>query len=201
MLHTLAGSKGGAAPEDQQEQIRNLLVSFRQGNKSAFDRLVLLFQNKIYTLALNYVKQTEEARDLTQEIFITAYRALPQLKEDSKFTAWLYQIAVNHCRNRYKRLKRQGYFISQSLDDQDAPLHLPSADATEKNAEHRDMLKVVMETMASMSETEQEILQLRDIQHLSYEEISEALDLPLGTVKSKLNRARTRLKDKLKHFF
>ncbi len=195
MLATAPPTNGN----DLKEEVTELVRAFRSGDRQAFDRIVLLFQNKIYNLTLNYVKQTEEARDLTQDIFITVFRALPSLKDDTKFIAWMYQIAVNHCRNRYKRLQRRGFFSQLSLNDPDMPMHLASDDHPEKNAERKDILKVIVQTMETMSETEQEILQLRDLQHLSYEEISQALDIPLGTVKSKLNRARTKLKNKLKH--
>ncbi len=184
---------------DVKTEATRLLRAFRRGDKKAFDRIVLLLQDKIYNLTLNYVKQAEEAQDLTQDIFVTAYRALPSLKDDTKFVAWLYQIAVNHCRNRYKRLQRRGFFNSLSVDEPELPLHLASDDEPYKNVERRDILRVVLAAMETMSESDREILQLRDLQHLSYEEISQALDLPLGTVKSKLNRARLKLKNKLRH--
>jgi len=156
-------------------------------------------QDKIYNLTLNYVKQAEEAQDLTQDIFVTAYRALPSLKDDNKFVAWLYQIAVNHCRNRYKRLQRRGFFNSLSLDEPEMPLHLASDDEPYRNAERRDLFRNVLAAMDTLNASDREILQLRDLQGLSYEEIGQALDLPLGTVKSKLNRARIKLKNKLRH--
>ena len=196
LIHNPGQSK---AREDLREKTRNLVRSFRAGQKDAFDHLVELYQNKIYTLALNYVKQTEEARDLTQDIFVTVFRALPTLKDDSKFSPWLYQIAVNHCRNRYKKLQRRGFFSSYSLDDPESPLQVESADKPDDLVERKDIMKVILDTMDTMTETEKEILSLRDIQDLAYDEISNILDIPLGTVKSKLNRARNSLKNKLKN--
>jgi len=192
------GPSVNATKEDIREETTRLVKAFKKGDKSAFDKIVHFYQNKIYNLTLNYVKQTEEAKDLTQDVFVTLFRALPSLKDDRKFVAWMYQIAVNHCRNRYKRLQRRGFFSSYSIDDADNILQLPSGDLPEENAEHRDILNVILTTMETMSATEQEILQLRDIQELSYEEVSLILDIPLGTVKSKLNRARGKLKNKLK---
>ncbi len=195
LLAFAAPSKG---PDVKTEATR-LVRLFRQGDKKAFDRIVLLLQDRIYNLTLNYVKQAEEAQDLTQDIFVTAYRALPSLKDDTKFVAWLYQIAVNHCRNRYSRLQRRGFFNSLSIDEPDMPLHLASEDQPQRNVEQGDLFKAVLNAMDTLNESDREILQLRDLQELSYEEISQVLKLPLGTVKSKLNRARIKLKNKLRH--
>jgi RNA polymerase sigma-70 factor (ECF subfamily) len=176
----------------------SLVQDFRAGDLQAFNRLVLLYQTKIYNLALNYVKTQEEAQDLAQDVFVTAYRAFPKLREDSKFAAWLYQIAVNQCRNRYKKLKRRGYFTNQSLDDPDNFYQVTGDHSPENHLEKDDIVRQVRSSIDSLGEAEKEILILRDLQELSYEEISHILDIPLGTVKSKLNRARTSLKNKLK---
>ncbi|MBU0728428.1 MAG: sigma-70 family RNA polymerase sigma factor [Proteobacteria bacterium] len=176
-----------------------IVRAFRNGNQQAFNQLVLLCQATIYNLALNYVKQEEEAKDLTQDIFVAAYKSLPQLREESKFSSWLYQIALNRCRNRYKQLYRKGFFTSLSIDDPDTFIQLQSDTSPEKELEKKRIINLVRETISDMPETEKEILILRDLQELSYEEISSTLDLPLGTVKSKLNRARTSLKNRLKN--
>lgn len=183
--------------KELKKETEKLVNAFCGGERQAFNRLVLIYQNKIYNLAFNYVKNQEEAKDLTQDIFITAHRALPNLREHNKFSSWLYQIALNHCRNRYKKLKRQGYFTSQSLDSSEIPLQLSVTDSPEKSYERQQLIAMVRTTIAQMNETEKEIILLRDIQGLSYEEISKILSVPLGTVKSKLNRARHALKDRL----
>ncbi len=171
------------------------------GDKQAFNRLVLLYQSRIYNLAFNYVKSEEEAKDVAQDIFVTAYRALPKLRDDTKFGAWLYQIGINHCRNRYKKLKRRGYFTQKSIDDEKAPVHLEGGDSPEQNLEQKRTIKLVRDTIAQMNESEREVLVLRDLQGLPYDEISAVLGVPLGTVKSKLNRARLNLKGKLKQAY
>ena len=184
--------------KDIAEEATELVQSFRRGDEQAFNRLVLLYQTKIYNLCLNYVKAPEEAKDLAQDIFVTAYRALPKLREEKKFGAWLYQIAVNHCRNRYKRLSRRGFFSNRSLDDPDTYLQVTGDESPEKKLEKTDVIQFVRQTIDSLGGAEREILILRDLQELSYDEISIILDIPLGTVKSKLNRARSSLKDRLK---
>jgi RNA polymerase sigma-70 factor (ECF subfamily) len=178
-----------------------LVRQARQGEKQAFNRLVMLYQTKMYNLALGYVKQQDEAKDLTQDIFVTIYRNLDKLRDENKFSAWLYQVAINHCRNRYKRLQRRGFFSSQSIDDPDSPLHLTTGENPEKTLEQNNRNRLLREAIAEMPAAEKEILLLRDIQELSYEEISDLLKIPLGTVKSKLNRSRLALKQRLKNLF
>jgi RNA polymerase sigma-70 factor, ECF subfamily len=181
------------------DEAAELVQAFRQGDTQAFNRLVGLYQNKVYNLAYSYVKDQEEAKDLAQDIFVTVYRSLPGLKDPAKFSSWLYQTAINQCRNRYRRLRRRGFFETRSIDDEESPLQLASDESLEKNIEEQQTAGILRAELAKMPETEKEILILRDLQGLSYEEIGEALHLPLGTVKSKLNRARLALKDRLRH--
>lgn len=187
--------------EELKTDVEQLVQDFLDGDVQGFNRLVMLYQTKIYNLALNYVKSQEEAKDLAQDIFVTVYRSLPKLREKEKFTSWLYQIAINHCRNRYKKLSRRGYFNNISLDDEESFLQIPGDEGPEKALQRENTIKLVRSTIDSLSEAEKEIILLRDIQELAYEEISTILDIPLGTVKSKLNRARTSLKDRLKKFY
>ena len=175
-----------------------LVLACQAGDKQAFNRLVILYQSRIYNLALNYVKTPEEAKDLAQDIFVTAYRSLPNLREATKFSAWLNQLTINHCRNRYRKLQRRGYFTSTSTDDIVVPALL-STDTPERNLERDQRINLVRTAIAALPEAEKEIIILRDLQDFSYDEISETLGLPLGTVKSKLNRARHTLKNKIKH--
>ncbi len=183
------------------EQTEELVRSFRSGDVQAFNKLVLIYQNRVYNLALNYVKNPEEAKDLTQDIFVNVYRAMPTLREESKFSAWLYRIAVNKCRNRYNRLSRRGFFRNQSLDDEKSTIQLKGEKEPETALEKEDIVNQVRTGINSLKKTERDILVLRDLQDLSYEEISEILEMPLGTVKSKLNRARAALKSQLKSIY
>jgi len=178
-----------------------LIKAQRGGDSQAFNRLVMLYQTRIYNLALNYLRVPEEAKDITQDIFVTVYRSISTLKDDSKFLAWLYQIAVNHCRNRLKMLQRRGFFTSNSIDDPEHPIHLSSVDSPERQIEKTDRIRTVRAAIAAMPDAEKEVLIMRDLQEMTYEEISEVLAVPLGTVKSKLNRARTALKNNIKHYF
>jgi RNA polymerase sigma-70 factor (ECF subfamily) len=182
------------------QEVPELVRAFRQEDQQAFNRLVTLYQRKIYNLALGYVKQEDEAKDLAQDIFVTVFRQIDKLKDENKFGAWLYQLALNHCRNRYQKLRRRGFFSNQSIDDSETGLNLTSGATPEKDYERQNTARLVREAIASLAPAEKEVILLRDLQELSYEEISEILDLPMGTVKSKLNRARLALKTRLKHF-
>ena len=186
---------------DLKTDTEQLVQDFLDGDVQAFNRLVMLYQTKIYNLALNYVKSQEEAKDLAQDIFVTVYRSLPKLREKEKFTSWLYQIAINHCRNRYKKLSRRGYFSNISLDDEESFLQIPGNEEPEKSLQRKNTINLIRATIDSMGDAEREIINLRDIQELAYDEISEILQIPLGTVKSKLNRARSSLKDRLKKHY
>ena len=183
------------------QETTELVKALRKGDSQSFNRLVMLYQSNIYNLALNYLKVPEEAKDITQDIFVTVYRSLSTLRDDSKFSAWLYQIATNHCRNRLKKLQKRGFFTSRSIDDPDHPIYLSNDDSPEKQIEQEDRSRIVRTAIAAMPETEKEVLIMRDLQEMTYEEISEVLGVPLGTVKSKLNRARNALKNKIKYFF
>jgi RNA polymerase sigma-70 factor (ECF subfamily) len=187
--------------DDAPDETTTLVRAVLQGDKQSYNRLVLLYQTRIYNLAFNYVKNDEEAKDLAQDIFVTAYKALSKLRDDTKFGAWLYQIGLNHCRNRYKRLKRRGYFTNKSLDDESISLQLAGGETPEHELEQQRTITLVRDTIATLNDGEKEILMLRDLQGMPYEEISEILGIPLGTVKSKLSRARTSLKNKLKRFY
>lgn len=187
--------------DELKKETEQLIQDFLDGNSQAFNRLVLLYQTRIFNLALNYVKNQEEAKDLAQDIFVTVYRSLPKLREKEKFTSWLYQIAVNHCRNRYKKLSRRGYFSNVSLDNEESFLQISTDESPEKTLQRQNTINIVRATIASMGEAEKEIILLRDVQELAYEEISDILQIPLGTVKSKLNRARNALKDRLKKYY
>ncbi|HIJ78060.1 MAG: sigma-70 family RNA polymerase sigma factor [Desulfobulbaceae bacterium] len=174
-----------------------LVRALRQGDQQAFNRLVMLYQEKIYNLALGYVKQEDEAKDLAQDIFITVFRQLDKLRDDSSFAAWLYQIALNHCRNRYKKLSRRGFFKSQPVDDPESGFTLTSDSNPEIDLERQRTNHMVRQAITALPPAEKEIILLRDIQDLSYDEVSAILDIPIGTVKSKLNRARMSLKKRL----
>jgi len=186
------------SPKIQKEVIENC----KAGDEKAFAEIVLYRQKKVFNIAYRMLGNSEEAKDLSQEVFISVYESIKDLKEEIKFDAWLTQITLNHCRNRWKYLKRRQYFNSDSLDDpieaEDGSvpraLYDPS-DNPEILLEKKMVQQLVQGGLLKLKEDQRELLVLRDLQGYSYEEMGETLGLPEGTIKSKLHRARMDLKE------
>jgi len=181
---------------------REIIASFRAGNRMAFDEIVLHYQKKVFNIAYRMLGNTEEAKELAQEVFITVFESAKDLREEVKFSAWLTQITINHCRNRWKYLKRRQYFNSDSLDDPivtedgEMPREIPDSSANPEGLFEKKIVKQLIEGgLARLKEEQRELVVLRDIQGYSYEEIGNVLRLPVGTIKSKLHRARMDLKE------
>jgi RNA polymerase sigma-70 factor, ECF subfamily len=186
------------SPKIQKEVIENC----KAGDEKAFAEIVLYRQKKVFNIAYRMLGNSEEAKDLSQEVFISVYESIKDLKEEIKFDAWLTQITLNHCRNRWKYLKRRQYFNSDSLDDpieaEDGSvpraLYDPS-DNPEILLEKKMVQQLVQGGLLKLKEDQRALLVLRDLQGYSYEEMGETLGLPEGTIKSKLHRARMDLKE------
>jgi RNA polymerase sigma-70 factor (ECF subfamily) len=180
---------------------KEVIESCKAGNEKAFREIVLHSQRKVFNIAYRMLGNKEEAKDLAQEVFLSVYASIKDLREEAKFEAWLTQITINHCRNRWKYLERRKYFKSESLDDpietQDGeiprPIYDPS-DNPETLYEKRMIQEAIQRGLLKLKKEQREIIVLRDLQGISYEEIGELFQLPIGTVKSKLHRARMDLK-------
>jgi len=188
------------SPKIQREVIENC----KAGDERAFAEIVLHSQKKVFNIAYRMLGNLEEAKDLAQEVFISVFDSIKDLREEIRFDAWLTQITLNHCRNRWKYLKRRQYFNSDSLDDPvetedgDVPrdIYDPS-DNPETLYEKKMIQQLVQRGLQKLEVDQRELLVLRDLQGFSYEEMGELLGLPEGTIKSKLHRARMDLKQVL----
>ena len=175
-----------------------------KGSREAFDVLVEKYYKKIYNLAYRFVGDPEEANDLAQEIFTAAYKNLKKFRGDAKFSTWLFQIATNRGKNRFKYLKRRGYFANRGGSDEDDERDIsqrPVADYStnpETILAGKQIQKIVQDAIDDLEPDHKEIVILRDIEGFSYEEIAQMLNLPEGTTKSRLHRARMVVKEKLK---
>jgi RNA polymerase sigma-70 factor (ECF subfamily) len=186
---------------------RDVIESCKAGDQRAFAEIVLQSQKKVFNIAYRMLGNSEEAKDLAQEVFVSVFNSIKDLRDEIKFDSWLTRITLNHCRNRWKHLKRRQYFNSDSLDDPvemeegDVPraVYDPS-DNPETLYEKKMIQELVQEGLQKLKEDQRELLVLRDLQGFSYEEICELLSLPEGTVKSKLHRARMDLKQVLEQF-
>jgi RNA polymerase sigma-70 factor (ECF subfamily) len=188
------------SPKIQKEVIENC----KAGDEKAFAEIVLRRQKKVFNIAYRMLGNSEEAKDLAQEVFISVFQSIKDLKEEIKFDAWLTQITLNHCRNRWKYLKRRQYFSSDSLDDpietEDGSvpraIYDPS-DNPEILFEKKMIQELIQKGLMELKEDQRDLVVLRDLQGFSYEEMGESLGLPEGTIKSKLHRARMDLKEVL----
>ncbi len=180
---------------------KELIESCKAGDEKAFAEIVLHRQKKVFNISYRMLGNLEEAKDLAQEVFISVFQSIKNLKEEIKFDAWLTQITLNHCRNRWKYLKRRQYFNSDSLDDpieteegnMPKAIYDPSGNP-ETLYEKKMVQQFIQRGLLELKEDQRELLVLRDLQGFSYEEIGESLGLPEGTIKSKLHRARMDLK-------
>jgi len=176
----------------------------KTGDEKAFAEIVTHYQKKVFNLSYRMLGNFEEAKDIAQEVFISVFKSIKDLKEEIKFDAWLTQITLNHCRNRWKYLKRRQYFNSDSLDDpvetEDGtmPREIDDpSDNPETLYEKKMIQQFIQKGLLKLKEEQRELLVLRDLQGFSYEEIGDMLGLPEGTIKSKLHRARMDLKEVL----
>ena len=189
-----------ASPKVQKEVIE----SCKAGDEKAFAEIVFHYQKKVFNIAYRMLGNFEEAKDLAQEVFLSVFESIRDLKEEIKFDAWLTQITLNHCRNRWKYLKRRQYFNSDSLDDpietEDGMMPKAIVDPSDNPGilyEKKMVQQFIQRGLLKLKEDQRKLLVLRDLQGFSYEEMGELLGLPEGTIKSKLHRARMDLKEVL----
>ena len=181
---------------------KGVIESCKAGDKKAFAEIVLTYQKKVFNIALRILGNMEEAKDLAQEVFLSVFQSIKDLREVERFEPWLMQITLNHCRNRWKYLKRRRYFNSDSLDDPietdegSVPMQIyDPSDNPEVHAEKKMIRQWIQRGLLKLKEGQRELIVLRDLQGLSYEEIGKVFSLPEGTVKSKIHRARMDLKE------
>jgi len=205
-LERAADSAASAEARTVPSAEEQFLERLRAGDALAFNRLVEERHGDIYALLFRLTEDPEEARDLTQETFLQAFRHLASFRGDADLRTWLYRIAVNQARNRWRWWKRRRRDRTVSLDapvseEIDSPLSagLAGDEALdpERQALAREREKALHAALRTLSRPYREVIVLRDIEGLSYEEVAAALDLNVGTVKSRLNRGRTELRRRL----
>jgi len=179
----------------------------RKGDVAAFEALVRRHEKRMFNIAYRVIGNYDEACEVVQDAFISAYKNIKGFKGEAKFSTWLYAICINHSRNRLKRLKTRQYREGRSLADPimtpdgeiaaDPPSGEPSA---LDRLETRDVQQKVQLCINALDAEFREVIVLRDIQGFSYEEISAMLKVPEGTVKSRLFRAREAMRACLQDF-
>lgn len=185
-------------PEDND---RLLVERVQAGEKAAFDLLVLKYQHRVLKLVSRFVSDMAEAEDVAQDAFIKAYRALPSFRGDSAFYTWLYRIAINTAKNALVSSRRRPVDFDLDLQDPeqyDRHARLKEGDTPEGIALTEEIRQVVERAMEQLPEDLRTAIVLRELEGLSYEEIAEAMDCPVGTVRSRIFRAREAIDKKLK---
>jgi len=172
---------------------KKLVERVQKGDKGAFDLLVLKYQHKIVNLIMRYVRDPELALDIAQEAFIKAYRALPRFRGDSAFYTWMYRIAVNTAKNHLAAQRRRPMDVELDLQDPEQyDLHakLKETDTPEGVALGNELKETVERAIAALPEDLRTAIVLRELEGMSYEEIAQTMDCPVGTVRSRIFRAR-----------
>jgi RNA polymerase sigma-70 factor (ECF subfamily) len=180
---------------------QSLVERVQKGDKSAFDVLVRKYQHKVVKLISRYIKDPDEALDVSQEAFIKAYRALPNFRGDSAFYTWMYRIAINTAKNY---LVAQGRRLpnvdieAQEAEQFEGASTLKEFATPERLLQRDEIEQTVFSTIEKLPEDLKTAITLREIDGLSYEEIAEAMACPVGTVRSRIFRAREAIDKSLK---
>ncbi len=179
---------------------QKLVERVQKGDKGAFDLLVLKYQHKIVNLIMRYVRDPELAQDIAQEAFIKAYRALPRFRGDSAFYTWMYRIAVNTAKNHLAAQRRRPMDIELDLQDPEQyDLHakLKETDTPEGVTLSNELKETVERAIAALPEDLRTAIILRELEGMSYEEIAQTMECPVGTVRSRIFRARDAIGKKI----
>src|SRR6185295_5304827 len=173
-----------------------LVVAFQSGDIPAFDQLVRRWDRKIQGVIYRIVGNHDEARDLSQEAFLKAYRALGTFKQEARFSSWLYQIAINATRDRLRRRRRRTDLSLDDVEEREVSLRDAGPSALDL-IESSDLSRVVAAAMAALPEEQREVVILKEYEGLTFPEIAETLAVPLSTVKTRLYRGLGQLRVRL----
>jgi RNA polymerase sigma-70 factor (ECF subfamily) len=178
-----------------------LVERVQQGDKSAFDVLVVKYQHKVVNLIMRYVKDQAEALDVAQEAFLKAYRALPRFRGDSAFYTWLYRISINTAKNHLVAARRRplDYDLDlQNPEQYDMQARLKDVDTPEGSLLSEEIRETVNQAIENLPEDLRTAIMLRELEGMSYEEIATTMECPVGTVRSRIFRAREAIDKRLK---
>ena len=181
---------------------QQLVERVQRGDKHAFDLLVIKYQRKLGRLLSRFIRDSGEVEDVTQEAFIKAYRALPGFRGDSAFYTWLYRIGINTAKNHLVAMGRRAptstEFDAEEAESMESGEQLRDLNTPENQMMSRQVGDVVNQTLEALPEELRTALTLREIEGLSYEEIATVMQCPVGTVRSRIFRAREAVAEKLR---
>lgn len=178
-----------------------LIARFQQGDENAYIELVHRYRNRIMTFIFRFVGDMDQAEDLVQDTFVKVYTHRHYYKEIAKFSTWIYTIAGNLARTELRKKKRRKVTSLSHMGTEDKDYDLPAVQPDSGELVQSEFVeKQIQRAIEELPQHFKTVIILRDIQELSYEEISKIVDVPLGTVKSRINRARLQLQESLKEF-
>ncbi len=173
-----------------------LVEACQSGEASAFDILVARWEDRIRGAAFRFLGSEEEARDVAQEAFLKAYRALSTFKREARFSSWLYQIATNLCRDRLRRRRTRATVSLEALEE-NGPVMVETRPGAHERLLERDLARAVRRAIDALPEEQREVVILKEYQDLTFLEIAHALDVPVSTVKTRLYRGLDQLRLRL----
>lgn len=197
----------GRGEEEGQHDLRSdeeLVTSFLEGDRAAFEELVNRYQPTVMNLAYRMLGNRADAADVCQEVFLLLLRKLRSFRGEAKFSTWLYRVAMNACHDHARRSRRH-VSLADSPDDEMPEMEQRLADegidSPESSMEREEMRRHVQEAIARLPFKFRQVIYLHDISGYDYKEVAEILGINLGTVKSRLNRARNRLASELEDYW
>jgi len=188
------------ADYDEARLVRRL----KRREERAFTELMHRFQDRVFAIVYRMLGDRGEAEDVSQEVFVTVFKAIDSFRGEAQFSTWLFRIATNHCRNRIKYLARRHHGKKDDFDDvKESDIGRPMTSRIERPdriVEGEEMERIVQRALADIDEDHRAVIILRDIEQMSYQEIAAILDVAEGTVKSRLFRGRLALKERITHY-
>ena len=180
---------------------KEIIERVKSGEKEAYDLLVLKYQQRVINLISRFVKNHSDALDVSQETFIKAYRALPNFRGESAFYTWLYRIAVNTAKNHLtvqsRKITKSDYDVAE-IEQIEGNMSLTEQTTPESLLVKDELQETILKTIENLPEDLKSAIMLREIEGLSYEEIAEVMECPVGTVRSRIFRAREMIDSKIK---
>jgi RNA polymerase sigma-70 factor (ECF subfamily) len=192
-------------PENKIRDDQALVETFQSGNRIAFDELVSRHKDRVFNLCYRFMGDTQEAEDCAQDVFLKVYRSLKRFRFESSFYTWLYRITVNTCKNRLRTMRFRGmknsgvlYNTENSSKDYQPMERGDEGKSPIAELEKKERIRLIQNAIDSLPVGQKDVVILRDIEGLSYEEIINITGYRLGTLKSKLSRARHELRQRLR---
>lgn len=177
-----------------------LVKLVQEGNKQAYNILVIRYQHKVFDVALKFVNNHFDANDIAQEAFVKAYRSIGNFRGESSFYTWLYRIVVNTAKTFLESNNKHRYNLdvdAPEFESQDSHGVLTTHDSPDKLIESDELQKVIFKALQELPEDQRQALSLREIEGMSYEDIALAMQIPIGTVRSRIFRARQYIEEQM----